>query len=600
MRENPSTRNLENVRVVLATDCGSTTSKARLFKKLGEEYRFVASGEAPTTVEAPLEDVTIGIRNAIRTVEELSGHKLISPEGVISPRKEDNEGVDLYVTTSSAGGGLQMIVAGLTLSITASTAERTALGAGAIVMDIMALDDGLQVYQKIQQLRSLRPDMILIAGGIDETGGSFNRGIDRDIGKILLVADPKPRLGSSFKLPVIFAGSVNARESMRKLLEDKFELRVVENVRPSLLVENVEPARALIRELFMEHVMSHAAGYSKLIKWTPLPIMPTPLGEGTMFQTIAREYDVNLLGVGLGGATTNIYSICNGDFLRTVSANLGISYSLGNVLKETNVKNIKRWLPFKIDESLLCDKIANKMVHPTTVPQTLEDLMIEQASAREALRLSFQQHLNLAKSNKRHNIDMMKFDVIGGTGGLLSNAPRRIQSALMLIDGFLPEGITRLVQDSVFMMPHLGVLSTYHPQAAMQILEKDCLVKLGTCISLRGQLGEGGDPHVGCLTVKMPDRRQLKEDIIFGTIKRLSLAVDEVAEVDVTTSLGFSVGGWLGRARFRIEKGMTDIIIDARGRPLALPDNEEERRRKLIEWFTALDIYSERALKEMA
>lgn len=149
MSEEPLTKNLENVRVILATDCGSTTSKARLFKKINEEYRFVASGEAPTTVEAPLEDVTLGIRNAIREVEELTGHKLISQEGIISPSNGDNEGVDLYVTTSSAGGGLQMIVAGLTLNITASTAERTALGAGAIVMDVMANDDGREVYQKI-------------------------------------------------------------------------------------------------------------------------------------------------------------------------------------------------------------------------------------------------------------------------------------------------------------------------------------------------------------------------------------------------------------------------------------------------------------------
>jgi uncharacterized protein (TIGR01319 family) len=593
--EKPLTKNLENVRVILATDCGSTTSKARLFKKLNEEYRFVASGEAPTTVEAPLEDVTIGVRNAIREVEELTGHKLLSPEGVISPSTADNAGVDLYITTSSAGGGLQMMVAGITVEITASTAERTALGAGAIVMDVMAYDDGREVYQKIQRLRSLRPDMILIAGGTDESQGSSLS----TIGEMLLVADPKPRLGSSFKLPIIFAGSVNAREAMKKLLGGKFALRVVDNVRPSLNIENLEPARALIHEFFMEHVMSQAPGYSKLIKWTPVPIMPTPLGEGAMFQTVAKEYGVNLLGAGLGGATTNIYSLYKGNFLRTVSANLGMSYSLGNVLKEAKVENIKRWLPFEVDESRLCDKIANKVVHPTTVPQTLEDLMIEQASAREALRLSFQHHQRLVQSSKRYHIDLMKFDLIGGTGGLLSNAPRRIQSALMLIDGFLPEGITRLIQDSVFMMPHLGVLLTYHPQAAMQILEKDCLIKLGTCIALQGQLDEGGDPHVGRLTVKTPDGRRLRENIVFGTIKRLPLGVGEVADVDVRTSWGFSVGGWLGRLRSRIEGGVAGIIIDARGRPLLLPDDEEGRRRKIIEWFMDLDLYPREALKEM-
>ena len=37
---------------------------------------------------------------------------------------------------------------------------------------------------------------------------------------------------------------------------------------------------------FMEHVMSHAPGYQKLMNWTDVDIMPTPLGEG-----MAMQYD---------------------------------------------------------------------------------------------------------------------------------------------------------------------------------------------------------------------------------------------------------------------------------------------------------------------
>ena len=141
--------NNKETRVILATDAGSTTSKARFFKKIGEEYRFIASGEAPTTVEAPFEDVTMGIRNAITEVEELTGHSLLTDEGIIIPTQDDKTGVDLYVTTSSAGGGLQMMVAGVVRTMTAESAERAALGAGAIVMDVMAIDDGRRPHQKI-------------------------------------------------------------------------------------------------------------------------------------------------------------------------------------------------------------------------------------------------------------------------------------------------------------------------------------------------------------------------------------------------------------------------------------------------------------------
>lgn len=145
---------------ILATDVGSTTTKARFFGKLGDEWRFLSSGEAPTTVEKPVEDVTMGIRNAVREIEELTGHTILDCDSeelrFIVPRTEQSKGIDVYVSTSSAGGGLQMLVEGVTKSITAESAERAALGAGAIVMDVLSVDDERDTYEKINTLRFLR------------------------------------------------------------------------------------------------------------------------------------------------------------------------------------------------------------------------------------------------------------------------------------------------------------------------------------------------------------------------------------------------------------------------------------------------------------
>ncbi|MEN6403659.1 MAG: glutamate mutase L, partial [Armatimonadia bacterium] len=158
--------------VILATDCGSTTTKAILIERRGDEYRLVTRGEAPTTVEAPFEDVTVGVLNAIAEVEELSGRKLLENGRIIRPA-QDNVGTDLYLSTSSAGGGLQIVVVGLVKRLTAESAQRAALGAGAIVMDALALDDGRLPHQRIERLRQLRPDMVLISGGVD--GGEQRR-----------------------------------------------------------------------------------------------------------------------------------------------------------------------------------------------------------------------------------------------------------------------------------------------------------------------------------------------------------------------------------------------------------------------------------------
>jgi uncharacterized protein (TIGR01319 family) len=593
----------DKIKVILATDCGSTTSKARLFKKIRNEYRFVASGEAPTTVEAPFEDVTLGVINAIREIEDLTQYKILNKNSIIMP-SEGDKGVDLYVTTSSAGGGLQMVVAGVVKSMTAESAERAALGAGAIVMDVMAIDDGLEDYEKVQRIRHLRPDIILLCGGTDK--GTIFHVVK--MAELIRTSNPKPRLGSSYKLPIIYGGNVNAREHIQRIFKNEFILKIVDNIRPVLEIENVEPTRDAIHEFFMEHVMSHAPGYDKLMKWTPIPIMPTPAAEGKMMQLIAKTYNANVLGVGLGGATTNVYSVYEGKFTRTVSANLGMSYSICNVLKETGIRNIMRWLPFDVEEHSVLDKLRNKMIRPTTIPQTLHDLIIEHAVAREALRLGFEHHKTLARPLRGARmqrpsifeqhlltetyIDMLKINWIVGTGGLLSHAPRRAQSALILIDAFQPEGVTRIAQDSVFMMPHLGVLSTVHPKAAIEIFEKDCLVHLGTCIAPRGQILEGERRSILELIIEMPDGKIIKKEIISGSIQRIQLDANEKAKVKIKPARGFNVGAGSGaELETVVHGGVVGLIIDCRGRPIVLPKDENERRRKLIEWFKAMDAY---------
>jgi len=604
----------EEIRVILATDCGSTTSKARFFKRVGSEYRFVESGEAPTTVEAPYEDVTFGIKNAVREVEELTGHKLLKDDGtgIIMPYDGKCTGTDVYVTTSSAGGGLQMMCTGIMKNMTAESAERAALGAGAIVMDVLSADDGRLPFQKIERVRSLRPDIILIAGGTD--GGEATKVLET--AELIKAAEPKARFGSSYSLPIVYAGNAAIQNQIKGILGDKYAVKIVDNVRPKLERENPGPARDSIHEMFMEHVMSHAPGYDKLGKWTQVPIMPTPAGEGMMFQTIAQMYNANVVGVGLGGATTNVYSVFDGRFVRTVSANLGMSYSIGNVIKTAGIQNVLRWIPFDIDEATLRQGLYNKMIRPTTIPQTLKDLMIEHAVAREALRLGFRHHKFLARPllgtiseadsftkisssyettaefavEGETYIDMMKCSWIGGTGGLLSHAPSRVQSALLLIDGFEPMGVTRLGQDSVFMMPHLGVTSTVHPKAAMEIFEKDCLVRLGTVIATRGQAQPGKE--VMKVKVTLPNKEVVEKTLQCGMMARIPLSEGQKAEVEINPTMTFDVGRGGGRSlHTEVEGGVVGVILDARGRPLTVPQETEERKKTLIEWFEALDAY---------
>ncbi len=621
---------MNEIRSILATDCGSTTTKCILIEKVGDSYRQTIRGEAPTTVEAPFEDVTMGVINGAMEVEELSHQDLPLSDGSIRKatpnrkflrkvEKEDgssaweiivpqqgDEGVDAYISTSSAGGGLQMMVAGLVESMSGESAQRAALGAGAIVLDVLAANDGRLPHQKIDQIRKLRPDMILQAGGTDQG----NDHLPLEMAEMIAAAKPRPRLGSGFNLPIIYAGNADLGKEIEEILGDVSALTVVENLRPQLENENLNPARDRIHDLFMEHVMQQAPGYDRLMTMCRtgengtvrnVPIMPTPGAVGRIIETIARLNQINVVGVDIGGATTDVFSVFGGIFNRTVSANLGMSYSVSNVLAEAGIDNVRRWVGGDIEENDLRNRIGNKMIRPTTIPQTLEELMIEQAIAREALRLSFVQHKNFAvelkgvqqertisdafeQDDSRTLVKMMELDLLVGSGGVLSHAPERVQTAQMLIDSFLPEGITRLAVDSIFMMPHLGVLSSLHEEAATQVFDKDCMIYLGTCIAPRGKPGRRTRP---CLKVSgtLPGGQHLDENLQTGELRLFPLGLGESCELHLQPARGFDLGAGPGKSVTQtIHGGVVGLVLDTRGRPFELAPDTPGRLENLQRW----------------
>lgn len=593
----------DQMRVIVATDCGSTTTKAILIERRDGIYRQTHRGEAPTTVEEPVADVTIGVVNALTELSELAGRRLIDEHGRIITPATEAEGCDIYVSTSSAGGGLQMLVAGLVEEMTTASAKRAALGAGAIVLETLSANDRRRPHEQIQRIRELRPDMILIAGGTD--GGNLRQVVK--MAELIAPAKPQPRFGSNYRMPIIFAGNSEAASLVEQTFDDDVDLAVVPNLRPLLEQENLDPARDRIHDLFLEHVMAHAPGYDRLMSWADAPIMPTPGAVGNILQTIARLQGLNVVGVDIGGATTDVFSVFDGKFNRTVSANLGMSYSIANVCAEATLPNVLRWVHLPMDERELRNRVKNKMIRPTTIPQTVEALVFEQAVSREALRLAYLQHRQFAtalkgvqqqrtvgdtfnqKTGGQSLIDNMRLDLLVASGGVLSHAPRMQQTAAMLIDAFEPEGITTLAKDSIFMMPHLGVLAEVHPQAALEVFEKDCLIYLGTCIAPRGS----DHPGRPCFSYRIEGAGMHEQGTLkVGELRCVPLPGGRQARITLEPTRRFDLGAGRGKTvSAEVRGGTVGLVLDARGRPLVLPEDAGARRQMVSQWVAALDLY---------
>jgi hypothetical protein len=244
------------------------------------------------------------------------------------------------------------------------------------------------------------------------------------------------------------------------------------------------------------------------------------------------------------------------------------------------------------------------MIRPTTIPQTMEDLLVEQAVAREALRLAFIHHQQLATGLKGMQqqrdisaaldagdgdsslVNMFDLGLIIGSGGVLSHAPRRHQAALMMIDAFQPLGITMLAVDSIFMMPQLGVLSRDYPEIATQVFNRDCLILLGPVVAPLGPVKTGDE----VMTVTLESSSGKTEVVVKGgQLLRLPLATGETALLSARPAKSVDLGVGKGKpVEQTVQGGVVGVVLDGRGRPLLLPEDDLVRSAKLLEWLCGI------------
>jgi uncharacterized protein (TIGR01319 family) len=495
-------------RHILITDIGSTTTKAILLAETEGKWILQGLANAPTTVEKPFEDVMAGVLNAVRELQAKTSVILLDSAGKVAA------GIQ-WLSTSSAGGGLQILVIGLTKEESAASAGRAAYGVGGVLLDTIAIDDGRSVVQQMHDIEAKQPDIILMSGGYD--GGAFASVLRQ--AEILSYCEIKPKYILKDKIPLIFAGNTDAANAIKSILMESFEVHILPNIRPTEEVEKTEHVTGLVHELFLNKVMQQAPGYKAVSSMVSDPVIPTPLGVMHSLKLIAETESKNILAVDIGGATTDVYSNVFGKFYRTVSANYGMSYNLCNVFAKGSKSRLQQWLHPSLPETALRNYMGNKMLNPTLIPDNDATLHIEQALARIALQLSLQQHLQMnfsishignflrlkneeldpfheqffrEKLDRKTEFRLQDFHVLIGAGGVLSHAPKPRQAAIMMVDGLQPRGITELWRDRHFITPHLGKLSQLEQKAAHELLKTECLEPLCLCIRpMPGRLKAG-------------------------------------------------------------------------------------------------------------
>jgi len=337
---------------ILAIDVGAAVTRAVLFDVVEGQYRFVASGQAPSTAEAPFKDIGMGVREAITNLQNILGSTLLGSHdnNLIAPSQPDGSGVDAVVATVSAGPVVKTVVVGLLSDVSLESARRLAESTYSRIVEKLDLSDQRRPDQQMDSIVRLRPDLVLLAGGTD--GGA-----SRSIQKMLEAVGLACYLMPIEKRPmVLYAGNHKLADDVQELLGGHAgKLQISYNVRPSLETEDLAPASYELASLVMKLRERQIKGIDELNLWAAGNVLPTAFARGRMIRFLSKLYESTrgLLCVNIGASATSISAGFAGELTLGVYPQFGMGENLAGILQYSTIDDIMRWLHLDISPNSL-------------------------------------------------------------------------------------------------------------------------------------------------------------------------------------------------------------------------------------------------------
>jgi len=439
-----------------------------------DQEKIIGTSAHYTTV---LDDISIGYHNALNLLFDKLG-KTIEFEHVIA--------------CSSAAGGLKMAAIGLVEELTVEAAKRVCLGAGAKVDLVFSHH---LTKREVNEIKEGKIDIVLLSGGSD--GGNQEN----------VIYNAKLLGEMHVQVPIIYAGNKSAQDDILEIFEQYgLDGYVCDNVMTKINKLNPKCARNKIRELFLKQIIE-AKGIKKIEKEIDQVILPTPNAVLQAAELLSEGYNEekglgDLVVVDIGGATTDMYSMCyatnRSDVVlhgleepyakRTVEGDLGMRYSAPGIVKSLSEREIEYINKEKnID---IVKEVNERYNNVHLLPHDERDQFIDQFLGEMCAYRAMNRHCGkihevmtpMGKVFNQSGKDLTNVKYVIGTGGVIinSNKQKEILNQMTNILGdssqLRPENPEFLV-DQLYIMAPMGLLAQKHPKLALKLM-KDNLKEL--------------------------------------------------------------------------------------------------------------------------
>src|SRR5262245_23618732 len=327
---------------VLVAEIGTATTRVSLIDAVAGEARLIGQAEVSSTTEPPYENAVIGILEAASQIGEATGRQLIQDDGtLLMPQTSERDGVSNVVALTSAAGLMGVVITAVASEVSARSALRASRVTYVSVLQVVTLDDAAKaaggqdaswIERQVQALIGLRPDVVFMTGGLEGGVEDALVRLSHIVGLTALntrvEGDGQQRHDIAAR-PVIFAGNTSARERVIEALSGRAELTVVDNVRPTLEVERLDPARRALTRRYADHIRPRLPGITALRRVTAAPVYTACDAAGLMTRFIAEQAGRAVLTLDVGSASSAGYLHSHGRYSPAVLGGVGTGYGVG-------------------------------------------------------------------------------------------------------------------------------------------------------------------------------------------------------------------------------------------------------------------------------
>jgi len=459
-------------------DIGSTYTKQRLISNCN----LIASCQSPTTIDNVFDGILKGKDKFIKDIGE---NDFVAKNTLAS---------------SSAGGGLRMVAMGYMARVTSKAAKEVAMNSGAKILEILSHNDSNEY--RLEILREIDPDIILLAGGTDYGDESS---IIENAGIIIK---------SKVKSFVVVAGNISAQDEISEILTSgDIGYKIVPNIMPNIHTLEVDKAREAIHKEFIKQIIK-AKGLNEILNVISNDIIiPTPgavlrgaelLAKGTMQEDGLGEIVV----IDLGGATTDIHSIMpmfeklsNEELglivsndkqisYRTVEGNIGLRISATGILSYINPKGYlaKKSLESKDDLKRFIEYCRSLEKDPERLPKTEYESTFDSIIAEACVEIAIKRHAGYISKTADPVLgivpgmpvgrDLRRVKKIVAVGGIFAHSS--IERSKEIVKNalenrgvsLLPENF-EIIIDKSYLLYAVGVIDSVDKEYAFQILKSN-------------------------------------------------------------------------------------------------------------------------------